>query len=96
MYPQAGDARIRTWRSVAANGIGAALPFSYAWSAACDPSGPERPRRNRPQPEDARRSRPLHIRPAKRIKKIVDGMPPLTDEQLSKLAVLLQPWRVTP
>jgi len=24
-----------------------------------------------------------------RIKKIVDGMPPLTDEQLSKLAVLL-------
>jgi hypothetical protein len=26
----------------------------------------------------------------KRIKKIVDGMPPLTDEQLSKLAVLLQ------
>lgn len=25
-----------------------------------------------------------------RIKKIVDGMPPLTDEQLSKLAVLLQ------
>ena len=26
----------------------------------------------------------------KRIKKIVDGMPPLTDEQLSKLAVLLR------
>ena len=26
-----------------------------------------------------------------RIKKIVDGMPPLTNEQLSKLAVLLQP-----
>jgi hypothetical protein len=26
-----------------------------------------------------------------RIKRIVDGMPPLTDEQLSKLAVLLRP-----
>jgi hypothetical protein len=26
----------------------------------------------------------------RRIKKIVDGMPPLTDEQLSRLAVLLQ------
>lgn len=25
-----------------------------------------------------------------RIKRIVDGMPPLTDEQLAKLAVLLQ------
>jgi hypothetical protein len=25
-----------------------------------------------------------------RIKRIVDGMPPLTDEQLSKLAVLLR------
>ena len=28
-----------------------------------------------------------------RIKRIVDGMPPLTDEQLAKLAVLLQPER---
>ena len=26
-----------------------------------------------------------------RIRRIVDGMPPLTDEQLSRLAVLLQP-----
>ena len=26
-----------------------------------------------------------------RIKRIVDGMPPLTDEQLSRLAVLLRP-----
>jgi hypothetical protein len=30
-----------------------------------------------------------------RIKRIVDGMPPLTDEQLSKLAVLLQPERAS-
>ena len=28
-----------------------------------------------------------------RIRRIVDGMPPLTDEQLTKLAVLLQPER---
>jgi hypothetical protein len=38
--------------------------------------------------EPARRAARFKFAEA-RIKKIVDGMPPLTDEQLSKLAVLL-------
>jgi hypothetical protein len=42
--------------------------------------------------EDARRSARYRFA-EDRIKRIVDGMPPLTDEQLSKLAVLLQPER---
>jgi hypothetical protein len=41
------------------------------------------------QTEEARRSARYKFA-ADRIKRIVDGMPPLTDEQLSKLAVLLQ------
>lgn len=40
--------------------------------------------------EDARRASRYKFA-AERIKKIVDGMPPLSDEQLSKLAVLLRP-----
>ena len=39
--------------------------------------------------EDARRSARYKFA-EDRIKRIVDGMPPLTDEQLSKLAVLLR------
>lgn len=42
--------------------------------------------------EDARRSARYRFA-QDRIKRIVDGMPPLTDEQLSRLAVLLQPER---
>jgi hypothetical protein len=40
--------------------------------------------------EDARRSA-RYTYAQRRIQKIVDGMPPLTDEQLSRLAVLLRP-----
>ena len=39
--------------------------------------------------EDARRLSRFKAA-EERIKRIVDGMPPLTDEQLSRLAVLLQ------
>ena len=42
--------------------------------------------------EDARRAARFKFA-EDRIKRIVDGMPPLTDEQLSRLAVLLQPER---
>ena len=54
-----------------------------------DPSGPD-DRAGTDPTENARRAA-RYTFAAKRIKKIVDGMPPLTDEQLSKLAVLLHP-----
>jgi hypothetical protein len=41
------------------------------------------------QTEEARRAARYKFA-QDRIRKIVDGMPPLSDEQLSKLAVLLQ------
>jgi hypothetical protein len=40
--------------------------------------------------EDARRNA-RYTYAQRRIQKIVDGMPPLTDEQLTSLAVLLHP-----
>jgi hypothetical protein len=49
---------------------------------------PREDERTPPQLEDARRNA-RYTYAQRRIKKIVDGMPPLTDEQLSKLAVLL-------
>lgn len=51
------------------------------------------PRENERTPqqlEDARRNA-RYTFAQRRIKKIVDGMPSLTDEQLSSLAVLLHP-----
>lgn len=51
---------------------------------------PREDERTSPQLEDARRNA-RYTYAQRRIKKIVDGMPPLTDEQLTKLAVLLQP-----
>jgi hypothetical protein len=44
------------------------------------------------QNENARRAARFRFA-QDRIRKIVDGAPPLTDEQLAKLAVLLQPER---
>jgi hypothetical protein len=49
---------------------------------------PREDERTPPQLEAARRNA-RYTYAQRRIKKIVDGMPPLTDEQLSKLAVLL-------
>jgi hypothetical protein len=46
----------------------------------------------REQTEDARRQS-RYIAAEERIKRIVDGMPALTDEQLTKLAALLRPLR---
>lgn len=46
---------------------------------------------DRPDPtENARRAARFKFA-QDRIKRIVDGLPPLTDEQLTKLAVLLRP-----
>jgi hypothetical protein len=42
--------------------------------------------------ENARRAARYKFAQA-RIKKIVSGLPPLSDEQLAKLAILLQPER---
>lgn len=44
--------------------------------------------------EDARRQSRFKAA-EERIRRIVDGAPALTDEQLSKLAVLLQPERAS-
>lgn len=52
-----------------------------------DGQAAEDPRRDRT--EVARRAARFKFAQA-RVKKIVDGMPPLTDEQLAKLAVLLR------
>lgn len=51
---------------------------------------PREDERTSPHLEDARRNA-RYTYAQRRIKKIVDGAPPLTDEQLSSLAVLLQP-----
>lgn len=46
------------------------------------------PEQRRQQTEEARRQARYKFA-EDRIRRIVDGMPPLTDEQLSKLAVLI-------
>jgi hypothetical protein len=61
------------------------MPLECAVAKPRDQWTPEEWRENT---EDARRQARYRFA-QDRIRKIVDGMPPLTDEQLSKLAVLL-------
>jgi hypothetical protein len=63
------------------------------WSAQVPASDPEPSTADRAAATEHARRAARYKFAQDRIRKIVAGLPPLTDEQLSKLAVLLQPER---